>query len=70
MVGQQDFEQGDTAPIFGKGMADSQGGSIAQFAFFATTCTPATGAGNVILSSIGQNGEFFFDTFKIHGLMC
>ena len=56
MVGQQDFEQGDTPPIFRKGMADSQGGSIAQFAFFATTCTPATGdSGQLLVVSSQQS---------------
>jgi len=58
VVGQQDFEQGNTPPIFRKGMADSQGGSIAQFAFFAATRTPATGAGGFVVRSQSSETDF------------
>ena len=63
VIGQQDFEQGNAAAVGRVTVADAGAVGMSQTLPVALALRSATGAGCVVLGSVGQNGQFLV---KVH----
>ena len=62
MVGEQDLEQRNAAPVLGIRMANARCRGVAQAFTSVFAVASAGGAGNIVLGRIGEDGKLLSDS--------